>query len=491
MRRGRNAWRFRLVGAGVVLALAVVTFAVIPFPFGFSLSRRMSAAHLPTTSVRRTDLSVTMTTGGRVDSSDKTIIECELENVFYSVRGYGISTGGSSQILTVVPDGSVVKKGEVLCTLDSAPYEELLRNQLMNVERVRADLNQAKLILEVAQMAVTEYTDGLMGQARKNLNGQLALTRSDYERATDRFSWTQRMVKKGYLPTAQLRNEQFAMDQLELGLKQGRTALDLFERFAAPKYVFMLKTDVLGAQANFQYQLRRFQYVDQQLTLYKKQVDRCTIRAPHDGFVIYANDDRRNVQIEPGMVVRQKQRLFYLPNLAEMEVAAILHESVVKDVRPGMRVRVKIEAFPNRVIEGHIDSVTQIPDQQWFSDVRYFYGKVKLHNVPRGLKPGMSAEVEIVTANRPDVLVIPTEAVTVEGGHDVCYVARDDSLERREVKLGEGTRDYLEVTEGLNEGETVVLDPEQAVVPVAIAVVDENPSHAAVPDDGPAAKPGE
>lgn len=469
MRRRRNAWRFGLVGVGVLVALAGAVSTLLPSLSWFSFAGRGAAAHLARASVRRTDLSVTMTTGGRVDSSDKTYIECELENVFYSIRGYGISTGGSSQILSVVPDGSIVKKGDVLCTLDSADYVELVRNQQMNVDRVRADLNQARLILEVAQMAVTEYTDGLMGQARKSLNGQITLDQSDYERAVDRLTWTNRMVQKGYLPKAQLSTDKFAIDQLVFSLKKGHTALDLFDKYSAPKYVFMLKSDVLGAQANFNYQTRRFNYVNDQLTLYKKQVERCTLRAPHDGFVIYCNDPARSINIEPGMIVRQKQRLFYLPNLAQMEVQAVLHESVVKNIQPGMRARVKIEALPNRVIEGHIDTVTQIPDQRWFSDVRYFYGTIKLDNVPKGLRPGMSAEVEIVTANKPDVLVIPPEALTVEDGHDFCYVAHEDELERREVKLGQATRDYLEVTEGLDEGEAVVLEPEQATTSVAIA----------------------
>ena len=56
----------------------------------------------------------------------------------------------------------------------------------------------------------------------------------------------------------------------------------------------------------------------------------------------------RDVRIEPGMSVRQRQRLFYLPDLTQMEVAAMLHESVVKDVKPGMLARVRIEALPGR-----------------------------------------------------------------------------------------------------------------------------------------------
>jgi hypothetical protein len=54
---------------------------------------------------------------------------------------------------------------------------------------------------------------------------------------------------------------------------------------------------------------------------------------------------------------------------------------------------------------------------------------------------------------------VPTEAVTHEEGHEICYVAHEDGLERREIKLGEGTQDLLEVSAGLHEGEEVVLNP--------------------------------
>jgi HlyD family secretion protein len=57
------------------------------------------------------------------------------------------------------------------------------------------------------------------------------------------------------------------------------------------------------------------------------------------------------------------------------------------------------------------------------------------------------------------VLAIPNEALTIEDGKDICYVTADHQVERREVKLGQHTRDLLEVTEGLGEGESVVLEP--------------------------------
>ena len=92
----------------------------------------------------------------------------------------------------------------------------------------------------------------------------------------------------------------------------------------------------------------------------------------------------------------------------------------------------------------------------WRSDVQYFEGIVKLENVPGGLRPGMTAEVEIALPRLDDVLAVPSEAVVVENGHDFCFVVHEDGLERREVKLGQVTHELSEVTEGLEEGEQVV-----------------------------------
>ena len=163
--------------------------------------------------------------------------------------------------------------------------------------------------------------------------------------------------------------------------------------------------------------------------------------------------------IEPGLPVRQKQDLFYLPDLTDMEVVAMLHESIVDDVGPGMRAKVQVESMSNRQLEGHVVAVSPMAVMNWRTDVRYFEGIVKLENPPRGLRPGMTAEVDIAMPRREHVLAIPAGAVALDDGHEVCFVVHEDGLERREVKLGQVTRDMAEVTEGLTEGEQVVLNP--------------------------------
>jgi HlyD family secretion protein len=221
---------------------------------------------------------------------------------------------------------------------------------------------------------------------------------------------------------------------------------------------------VLGAAVEeattlLHYEELRLQRHLQRLAMLEKQVENCTIRAPHDGFLIYANNGDRAIVIEPGLPVRQKQHLFYLPDLNDMEVVAMLNQEIIDKVGPGMRAKVQVEGAPNLDIEGHVASVAPMATFNFRSDVQYFEGIVKIENTPQGLRPGMTAEIEIAMPPRNNVLAVPSEAVRSEDGHDVCLVVHDDVLERREVKLGQVTRDLSEVTQGLEEGEQVVLNP--------------------------------
>jgi HlyD family secretion protein len=410
-------------------------------------------------SVQRTDLHPALLASGRVESSQRTVIECQLENITIGVLGHRLAAGGASVLLSIVPEGSRVRRGDVLAVLDSSDYEELLRQQKITVERSRADFRAAELNYEIAKLAVHEFLDGSMKEADKDFQRGVALAESDLVRVRDRLAWVRKMKQKGYAPSSQVTHEEFNHARALFDLAQERGAYELFNRWTAPHTLKVLQVDVLGAEATLKYQRSRLNRHLDRLARLERQVDLCTIRAPHDGFVIYANDERRDIRIEPGMYVRQKQDLMFLPDLTQMEVVTSLHESIVREIGKGMRAKVFLEGVRNRRLEGHVTDIATIPTFNWRSDVRYFDGKVKLDNPPRGILPGMSAQVEISLNRKDHVLAVPTVAVTQEEGREICYVVHDDGLERREVRLGEGTLDLLEISDGLHEGEQVVLNP--------------------------------
>jgi multidrug efflux pump subunit AcrA (membrane-fusion protein) len=106
-------------------------------------------------------------------------------------------------------------------------------------------------------------------------------------------------------------------------------------------------------------------------------------------------------------------------------------------------------------------SISQIPVTQndRGEDIRYFIGLVKLDKTAPGLKPGMTARVDIALTRRTHVLAIPHQAVQWDQGQKICYVAHDEKLERREVKTGQDTMEMIEVIDGLQEGELVAINP--------------------------------
>jgi len=443
----------------IVLACATMMVGALGVGRAYWHTRKSPAERYVTTGVRRANLFPRLTATGRVESSKRTVIECELENIAVGVTGQRLEAGGASVLLSVIPEGSTVKRGDVLAILDSSDYEELLRLQRITLERAGADKLQASLDLEIAKLAVHEFLEGTVRETTEDFEGKILLARSDLASVIDRLNWCHRMNDKGYLPPAVVSSEEYRKAQAELALTQQESAYALFKKFTTPKTTKILTGAVTGAEATLEYQEFRLKRQRDRLALLEKQVKNCTIRAPHDGFVIYANNSNREIYIEVGLPVRQRQQLFYLPDLTEMEVVTMLHESIVDQITPTMRANVQVEGIGNRRIEGHVKSIAPMSTFNSRSDVNYFEGIVKLENIPEGLRPGMSAEVEIAMPRRGNVLAVPSEAIMNENGHDVCFVVHEDALERREVTLGKITPDLAEVTLGLAEGEQVVLNP--------------------------------
>src|SRR5262249_44305243 len=119
----------------LIVFCAILAVGAVALAWVRSHTRVSPAERYFTTGVKRTDLFPTLTASGRIESRKRTVIECDLENVAVGVRGQGASAGGASILLSVIPEGTSVKQGDVLAVLDSSDYEELLRIQQISVER--------------------------------------------------------------------------------------------------------------------------------------------------------------------------------------------------------------------------------------------------------------------------------------------------------------------------------------------------------------------
>jgi HlyD family secretion protein len=416
--------------------------------------------------VRRVSFDACLTASGESRCAQQTVVKCELENLAIRSKRSMYLAGGASTILEIVPNGTMVKKGDLLCRLDASEYEELVRVRALNVLSHHAEEVQTANALQSAELALAEYRDGLLDQELKSMKGRISLAEAQVGRASDRLAWSERLAAKGYVSRLQVANDRVTLLRSTLELKQAQTEFDTYRRFTAPKILVSLKAEVVKSRKWFDHEASDYVKSKDQFAHYRALVERCTIRAPHDGFAIYANgtfrEEEERVIIEPGASVRQGQELFYLPNLSRMEVVAMLHDTIVDHVRPGMLARVRVEGSRGVVLEGHVEFVEDLPRRS-FNDVTYYRCVIEFDVSPPGLLPKTSAEIEIQTGRCRDVLAVPSGAMSADRDRNVCYVVGSSGLERREVTPGLSNSDLIEVRKGLNEGESVVLNPPRVI----------------------------
>ena len=402
--------------------------------------------------VRRGDLDTSLVAGGDLAATKQTSVACQVEDLTDS---YG------TMILTMIDNGSVVKKGDVLCRLDSSQFEEMARQQEILTNQARALSLQARLVLETARMALREYQEGLVIQMSQDYQGRIALSRSDMQRQADRLAWAEGMSAKGYLADGQLLTERQTLARFQHELQKVEGEFQLFRRYQMPKEVRGFQAEIETAENNDHVEAERLKSEEDELAHIRKQIANCVIRAPQDGVVVHANKNRWWAPpLQPGAMVNQDEELFLLPDLTQMEVTVSVHESMGVQVRVGMKAEVRIASLSDRLIQGHVAAIEYFPTmnwKEWSGDVKHFVVRVRLDQTPPHVLPYMSAWVKFDTGRVRDALVIPSEAMAVAGHQQYCYVVADDGLERRAISTRRSSRNLLEVTDGLDEGERIVL----------------------------------
>ncbi len=162
-------------------------------------------------------------------------------------------------------------------------------------------------------------------------------------------------------------------------------------------------------------------------------------------------------EIAEGVVVHKDQVLLLMPDLAKMQVKVGIHESVVDRIRPGLPARVTL---PDKTLEGTVSSVASVarPAGWWTGNEVRYDTVIQLPSVD-DLRPGMSAEVEVLIARYEDVLTIPIAAVVETEEASFCWVVTPRDTVRRRLTLGDTNDAFTVVESGLKEGDEVVLNP--------------------------------
>jgi len=445
-RRGRRfPWKS-------VVALAILGGGAAGAPWVLAHIGRGNAANplanLPAYSVEHGDLTISVTEDGSMVSDENVDVVC--------------GVAGGATIIWLIDDGARVTEGTELVRLDSSKLSEDVSAQKIAYEKARAANIQAEKDFAAAKIAVEEYTEGTYKKELRKAESDVTAAKERLQATQNQLEHGQRMFRKGYITPQQLDAQKSAVERAELDLGTAEISLDVLERFAKPKMITELTSKRDAMEAKRDSERAALELEKAKLERLSSQLAKCTLKAPKDGLVIYANERNRNAEteIKTGAKVNEGTTIIRLPNLSRMRADVEVHEAKVDKIRTGMRARIKVQG---REFGGAVTAVANRPQSNWMSTAKKYVVQVRLDGEPEEVRPGVTAEVEILVAELKDVIAVPVAAVMEKRGQYFCAVRTGDGIERTAVTLGLGNDKMVEITSGLSDGDAVILNPRKAL----------------------------
>lgn len=339
-----------------------------------------------------------------------------------------------------------------------------------NIDDAQAtlDTNRRTLARQQALLAkgyiaadVVDQTDAVVKQGvakLQNMKAAFAITkeknRDDLQAAHDQVKQAEaalaaaeaeKLLDVGH--QADLRNAQETARQAQAGLalQQAGTRQDRIKKMA----IEQAYGAVVQAEANVRQARAQLKYENDQF-------DKTVIRSPIDGTVLSITSQQGET-VSAGFSVTT---LITVADLNRLEVRAYIDETDIGHIRLGLPAEIRVEAFPNKVFRGN---VTKIASASTIKDnVVTYETTIALKSTEGLLRPDMTADVSVILGERPNVILVPSEAVHREVKRSIVYVLHPektdaDRVEVREVKPGFDDGTNTEIRSGLKLGESVVV----------------------------------
>lgn len=325
------------------------------------------------------------------------------------------------QIASLVPEGTVVKEGDVVAQID--------RSQVANrMEEVRLALEKAEAQYEQA-MLDSALTLSTARETIRNMELSLEEKRLAVEQAVYEAPTVKRQAEIDY-------------ERAQRQLAQARADYQTRTEQA------QAKMREVGADVSRQRNL---------LNVVQSVMQGFTIRAPAPGMVIYVKEWNGRKRTSGSRVTSWDPAVATLPDLTQMESVTYVNEIDVRHVAEGQEVAVTLDADPTKRLTGTVTTVANVGEQRPNADAKVFEVHVRIAESDTTLRPGMTTGNTIETLAIADALFVPLEAVFSEGGVPFVYRRSGGGAEKREIATGAVNENEVVVLRGLAEGDEVLL----------------------------------
>jgi multidrug resistance efflux pump len=386
---------------GILIALPVVLLTAAAF---YYLGGSFKSVPVKVEPVKRDRLLITVsaTSTGTIKSDNEARLSSER-------TGRIIRLGAE--------EGDAVKAGQALAELES-------RDSSIDVRRAESAFQGAQSRLREAVESYAPYKSELESSLKKAA-AVLTETRQQLERQKD-------LLSKGYVSKEQY---EAVVRQFDVASAQHESAT------AAMKNLSAKESAILGLKMSVE-------EAGQSLTLARLQQSRSFITSPIDGIVT-------GRKVEIGDTAAPGKPLFSVVSLESLYVETTVDEADVSKVQTGQDASITMDAYADKTFSGKVYLISPVVLGERL-EARTFRVRTRLTDRVAVLKPGMSADVEIITDRVEKALLVPSQAVTERGGKRYVYRLAGSRAALVEVSTGLSNWTFTEIKQGLKEGDKVI-----------------------------------
>tara|TARA_Y100001934_G_scaffold104533_1_gene128578 strand:+ start:3109 stop:4290 length:1182 start_codon:yes stop_codon:yes gene_type:complete len=372
-----------------------------------------SGPDLPTATVTRGEFLVTHYEAGEIMSAGGEIVTAP-------------RIGGGLKIVHLFPEGKKVEVGDLLLQFDPADFEKEMLDREGQFEQAQADFAKAEA------QRVQKLANIKRSIQRQEAQHQLARLNRERTKFASSIDQQQGEIR---LETA---TRAMAVAREESTAQEEVNRIDL---------------------RNYEDRIRRRR---DRYERARKNYERTNVYAEKPGIVVYRKIWKRGSDSESKITVGDRvwsgTELIEIPDLDNMQVYCLIGEMDIETVRVGQRANIRLEAFPGPVFTGVLSDLAPMASPQpGAPDIRVFELVIDIEGKDERLKPGMSAEIEIIIESIPDALAVPLNALVRRGEGYAVYRFADSGFEEVPIELGPQNATAVVVTAGLTAGDIVAL----------------------------------
>ncbi len=405
------------------------------------------------------------------------------------------------RILSLVPEGTWVQKGDIVCVLDSSEIEEFLRSREVSLIKAEASLQashqQAELLkaanerrlseaehdLLAAEMDQAEYLHGSFPNEMRQLNDDISINRDRLQSAAENFEFAERMWMMGYASRPEVASESFKVTTQAESVRRLEFQRNLLQEFTHPRRdiekkhqlnnsrLRVVRTELANSLAIARAKLgtlsdeRRHAIYERYVKAAKASIEACVMRAPRDGQVMHSNNwnlQSRGIRtIEEGKSVYFSQPVFEIPDHEHLKIRLPLNESLITRVSVGSSLILRPTGYESLEVDAEISRISPYPvvRDRYAPELKEYMLDAVLKPLPSQqefLHPRMEAEATVTLMEKADAISIPQEAVARCMGYSVVLMKTGDQFLACQVKPGEVVDGKVLIESGLQEGDQII-----------------------------------